>query len=135
MKKPEWKLFISDDNHPDFAEGINERYYIDMDNQIVLWRDAITKKMTTAPCWYQTAPWAPWQQINEGNGLEYCITQKHPYHEELQYWAITQLPVYYRYKQSGLESHNGVCYTDSLTYYPFANPDIFEYSFTPFNIK
>lgn len=122
MNKPIWKKFITDENDPEFAKGINERHDVELFTQTILWRDAVTKEIFSDS----------WHQINRENGLEFLVTKRHPYHEEIQLWAITQQPVYYRYKQSDLESHNGVCYTDSLTYYPFANPDIFEYSFTPF---
>lgn len=56
----------------------------------------------------------------------YLICQPHPYAEEIKQWAETGQPVYWRSKAGG---ETGECYK---FFPPFAHPDIFEYSLTPF---
>lgn len=57
---------------------------------------------------------------------KYLICQPHPYAKELQQWADTGQPVYWCSKTGG---GSGECHE---YFPPFAHPDIFEYSFTPF---
>lgn len=57
---------------------------------------------------------------------EYLICQPHPYAKEIKQWAETGQPVYWCSKTSG---GSGECHE---YFPPFAHPDMFEYSFTPF---
>src|SRR5690242_4812805 len=64
------------------------------------------------------------------NIKEYLICQPHPNADMIDLWKQTGLPVWYKAKECA--SFTGLCLGDEFNLYPFANPDKYEYSFTPF---
>ena len=60
------------------------------------------------------------------NVREYLICAQHPYAKEISQWGHTGQPVYWRRGECGTR---GVC---QEYFPPFAHPNEFEYSFTPF---
>lgn len=74
-------------------------------------------------------PFEP-NEMDSETTAEYLICQPHLYADLIDVWRLSGCQVWYRALEC--KDFKGQCLNDEFNLYPFARPDKYEYSLTPF---
>jgi hypothetical protein len=106
----EWKEYTGSDEQIEEMENAQYGVLLEYDGEILDVSDMVSLE----------------SYLNAQDVTHYLICEPHPYAGMIKRWADTGQPVYCR---SIIDGSSGLCYWELP---PFAHPDKFEYSFTPF---
>lgn len=124
MNTPEWIEYTGSDEQ--LKELLTTKSKFMVDNKWSVFHKPTTLNM---PATEDNLNWLA-SLLRDTKVKRYLICQPHPYADVIKIWADTGCQVWYRALEC--KDFKGQCLNDEFNLYPFARPDKYEYSLTPF---